>query len=199
MGGAAGWEVPMTLEEILSILRLAPHPAEGGYFAETYRSAESLPPEEPAAGSAGTRPPAGVAPSPAAGSRSLATAIYYLMTPGTFSALHRLSGDEIFHFYLGDPVEMLHLLPDGSSRVLLLGTDLRAGMRPQVVVPRGVWQGSRVLAGGKFALLGTTMSPGFDYSDYEAGDATRLLALYPEQRERILALTRRPDRAEGSP
>lgn len=96
----------------------------------------------------------------------------------------------MFHFYLGDPVEMLQLLPGGEGRVQVLGTDLAAGMRPQVVVPRGTWQGTRLLAGGRMALLGTTVSPGFDPSDYEHGGREELLAAYPAFRERIAALTR---------
>lgn len=166
----------MTAEEIKALLGLSPHALEGGDFVETYRSRESLPP--------------GI-PDPArAGVRSLATAIYYLLTPGTFSALHRLRSDEIFHFYLGDPVEMLQLAPGGEGRVVVLGTDLAAGMRPQVLVPHGTWQGTRLVAGGSVALLGTTVSPGFEVDDYEHGRREELLALYPAWAERIQQLTR---------
>ena len=148
---------------------------EGGYFAETYRARETLP--------AGAIGPSWRKP------RSLATAIYYLLSPETFSAIHRLRADEVFHFYLGDPVEMLQLLPGGGGRVVALGTDLTAGMRPQVVVPAGVWQGARLAAGGNVALLGTTVSPGFDFEDFELGEREALIAAYPEFRERIFALT----------
>jgi uncharacterized protein len=148
---------------------------EGGYFAETYRAREILP--------AGAIGPSWPEP------RSLATAIYYLLSPETFSAIHRLRADEVFHFYLGDPVEMLQLLPGGGGRVVTLGTDLAAGMRPQVVVPAGVWQGARLIPGGNVALLGTTVSPGFDFEDFELGEREALIAGYPEFRERILALT----------
>ena len=86
-----------------------------------------------------------------------------------------MQSDEIFHFYLGDPVEMLQLLPDGRGKTVTIGLDLRAGMMPQVVVPRGVWQGSRLVAGGKFALLGCTVAPGFDFADYEHGRRTDLI------------------------
>jgi predicted cupin superfamily sugar epimerase len=120
--------------------------------------------------------------------RSAGTAIYYLLTPDTFSALHRLSTDEIFHFYLGDPVEMLHLLPDGSGRVVLLGNDLYVGDRPQIVVPGGTWQGSRLVSGGRFALMGTTMAPGFDFEDYEHGDGNALTERYPAFAEHIARL-----------
>lgn len=163
----------MNAEEIKRRLKLEPLPGEGGFFAETYRARESIP--------AGLLGP---------GARSLATAIYYLVTPESFSALHRLRSDEIFHFYLGDPVEMLQLLPDGSGRTVLLGGDLGAGCHPQVVVPCGVWQGTRLVSGGAFALLGTTVSPGFDPADYETGARDALLAAYPAFRESIVALTR---------
>jgi uncharacterized protein len=166
-----------TVDELISILHLRPHGTEGGYFAETYRSAEQIPPQ--------------ALPKGYDGARSAATAIYYLVTPDTVSALHRLKGDEVFHFYAGDPVEMLQLWPDGSVRVLALGIDLAAGMRPQIVVPARVWQGSRLMPGGRYALLGTTMSPGFEYADYEAGRADELVAAYPAERERIQALTPR--------
>ena len=165
----------MTADELKRLLRLEPLPGEGGFFAETYRSRETLP-----AGALGPGTPG----------RSLATAIYYLVTPESFSALHRLRADEMFHFYLGDPVEMLQLAPDRGGRVVLLGTDLAAGMRPQILVPAGVWQGMKLAAGGRFALLGTTVSPGFDVADFELGPRETLAAAYPAFRERIAALCR---------
>src|SRR3954465_9562713 len=140
----------LTPEYLIRQLNLKRLPREGGYFAETYRSSIEIPQN-----TSGT---------PA--SRNLGTAIYYLLTPDTFSAMHKLPGDEIFHFYLGDPVEMLQLHPDGTGKLIMVGSDLETAMRPQVLVPGGVWQGSRLLKGGKFALMGTTMSPGFDFADY---------------------------------
>lgn len=112
--------------------------------------------------------------------------------------MHRLATDEIFHFYLGDPVEMLQLRPDGSHRVAILGPDLDAGQRPQIVVPRDVWQGARLVPGGRFALLGTTVAPGFDYADYETGEREALLAAHPDARDLIVALTPGGERP-GSP
>lgn len=164
------------VEEILWLLDLQVHPLEGGFFRETYRSTERWPIDLPRGSAA----------------RPAATAIYYLLTPETVSALHRLDGDEIFHFYLGDPVEMLQLHPDGSGRVLTLGTDLAAGMRPQVHVPAGSWQGSRLSPGGRFALLGTTMAPGFDPSAYTHGEGEKLAREYPQFREWIAELARPP-------
>jgi predicted cupin superfamily sugar epimerase len=165
----------MTARAIIDLLCLEKHPKEGGYFRETYRSrgdvpAEHLPPGYP-------------------GPRSLATAIYYLITADSFSAMHRLPGEEIFHHYLGDAVEMLLLHPSGEHEIVLLGKDLARGERPQVVVPGGVWQGSKLASGGEFALLGCTMSPGFDYADYEHGRRAELMAQYPAAAARISQLT----------
>jgi predicted cupin superfamily sugar epimerase len=165
----------VTAEQIRELLQMRPHPIEGGYFAETYRGApvvpQSLLPGYP-------------------GDRAISTAIYYLLTPDTFSAMHRVRGDEMFHFYLGDPVEMLQLKADGSGEAILLGQDIAAGMRLQHTVLGGVWQGSRVRAGGKYALLGTTMAPGFEYEDYETGQRQDLIARYPDFSPRITVLTR---------
>jgi hypothetical protein len=113
-----------------------------------------------------------------------------LLTPESFSEMHQLPGDEMFHFYLGDPVEMLQLCEDGSSEVIVLGADIGSGMKLQHVVPGGVWQGSRLQTSGRFALLGTTMSPGFAYEDYVSGKAAELVRLWPERVEMIRALTR---------
>ena len=166
----------LTAEEIRRALKLQPHPAEGGYFVETYRSQHLLSPEALPAGYSGPR--------------SVSTAIYYLLTPESFSAMHRLRGDEIFHFYLGDPVELLQIGANGVGEVVVLGQDIAAGMRLQHVVPGGAWQGSRLRAGGTFALLGTTVAPGFDYQDFEIGDRDELVGEFPAFAEMIRALTR---------
>lgn len=165
----------MAADELIRLLQLHPHPKEGGYFRETYRADESL--------SAGT-----LAPRYGA-DRAVSTAIYYLLTPSTYSALHRLRSDEVFHFYLGGPVRMLQLFPDGRGETLAIGNDVARGYRPQVVVPRGVWQGSFLEPGVEFALLGCTVAPGFDYADYESGERDVLLAQYPQFAELIRRLT----------
>lgn len=166
----------MTAEDIKRLLHLVPHP-EGGSYIQTYKSCVSIPPE--------------ALTNLYDGPRSTGTAIYYLLEPGTFSEMHRLRSDEIFHFYLGDPVEMVQLSPNGATRVVQLGTDLTSGQQPQVVVPKNVWQGSRLIPGGRFALLGCTVSPGFEFADYESGHRDALVTQYPGQRELIMALTRR--------
>jgi len=167
----------MTADEVKKILGLVPHPREGGCFIRTYESGEMLPPAAFAAGRY-------------SGQRHTATAIYYLLEPATFSEMHRLRSDEIFHFYAGDAVEMLQLRPDGSGTVVSIGNGLARGERPQVVVPRGVWQGSRLAPGGAWALLGCTVSPGFDYADYETGERVELCARWPAFAALIGELTR---------
>lgn len=165
----------MTADEIIQLLGLEPHPEEGGYFRETYRSQQNF---------------ANFLPGK---DKSLGTAIYYLLTETTFSCLHKLCTDEIYHFYLGDPVEMLWLLPDGTGQTQVLGPDLQAGEKVQLVVPKGVWQGSHLKPGlGRhgFALLGCTMAPGFDYSDYEEGKRADLAQKYAQFTGLIAQLTR---------
>jgi hypothetical protein len=161
----------MTADEIKALLHLEPHPMEGGWFRQTCISSCSV------------ELPRGV--------RSVGTAIYYLLEAGTFSEMHTLASDEIFHFYLGDPVEMLQLFPDGRSALFTLGQDLQHGQQVQLVVPAGVWQGSRLVDGGKVALLGCTVAPGFDYADYVSGSYAELAAKWPGEAERIRKLTRR--------
>jgi predicted cupin superfamily sugar epimerase len=162
----------MTADEIKTRLGLEPHPIEGGWFRQTYAARESFATPQ--------------------GQRAASTAIYYLLEAGAFSEMHTLSNDEVFHFYLGSPVEMLQLLPDGRSALFTLGPDLAAGQHPQLAVPAGVWQGTRLVdnSSGAFALLGCTVSPGFDYADYRNASAAELIAKWPQEAERIRALTR---------
>jgi predicted cupin superfamily sugar epimerase len=166
----------MTADEIKRLLQLEAHPCEGGYFRQTWKSEEEIPQT--------------ALPSRYSGARAAGTAIYYLLELSTFSEMHRLISDEVFHFYYGDPVEMLQLWPDGSSRVVRLGSDLASGILPQLVVPKGVWQGSRLVPGGSVALIGCTVSPGFDYADYETGKRAELSREYPRSAELIEILTR---------
>jgi predicted cupin superfamily sugar epimerase len=166
----------MDIEKLKQMLDLKPLPGEGGFYAESYRSAERF--------------ARGCLPERYTGDRSFSTAIYFLLTPETFSALHRLLSDEVYHFYLGDPVELLCLREDGSGEVLTMGTDLGVGMRPQIAVPRGTWQGSRLRPGGKLALLGTTVAPGFEFADFELGNRALLSERHPNFSEMIRELTR---------
>jgi uncharacterized protein len=167
----------ITADDVKKLLGLTPHPREGGWYIRTYESRELLPASSFRDGRY-------------AGARRTGTAIYYLLEPDTFSEMHRLSSDEVFHFYAGDTVEMLQLALDGSGKVVRMGARFDADEHPQVVVPRGVWQGSRLEAGGRWALLGCTVSPGFEFDDYEPGERDQLLERWPEYREMIVALTR---------
>lgn len=166
----------MDAEVIKRMLDLSPLTFEGGFFRETHRSDVEI--------------PADVLPGRYRAPRSAGTAIYYLLDQTTFSGLHRLKSDETYHFYQGDPVEMLMLFPDGRGVRLILGSSLTEGHIPQHTVPAGVWQGSRLLGDGRYALMGTTMYPGFASEDFEAGPADALGAQYPEHTALIRALTR---------
>ncbi len=165
----------MNAHDIIEFLGLEPLDREGGWFTETYRSDENL--------------PAPVLPARYGGDRQLSTAIYYLVTPDSFSLMHRIISDEIFHFYCGDPVDMLMLFPDGGGRSVVLGPDLFDGQMPQCAVPRDTWQGLRLAEGGRYALLGTTVAPAFCRDDFELGDRDGLVSLYPAYADAVTRLT----------
>jgi predicted cupin superfamily sugar epimerase len=156
----------MTTDQVIELYGMKQLPGEGGWYVETYRAAQQY-----------------------GENHSLATTILYLLTRETFSALHRLASDEVYHFYLGNPVTMLQLGPGGSSKVFRLGHDIQAGQQVQVIVPAQTWQGSFVAGDGKWALMGCTVAPGFEFADYEQARREQLLEEYPEQRELILRLT----------
>ena len=157
---------------IIRTLTLAPHP-ERGYFYETYRAASS------------------VLSARHGGDRAASTAIYFLVTaaePATF--LHRLVSDEVFHLYDGGPLEILRLFPDGTWDVAVLGMNLAAGERPQIVVPAGTWFGTELRAGASHCLMGCTVAPGFEYGDFELAEGPELAARYPEAAGRIRKMSR---------
>lgn len=164
-----------TAQDVIDLLGLTPHPEEGGWFLETHRSDEQF---------AQT-----ILPDRYARGRCHSTAIYYLLTSDTYSHMHRLKTDEIFHFYAGSPCEMVQLHPDGSGETVVLGNDLLAGHRPQVRVPRDSWQGMHLLPGGDFALMGCTVAPGFEFADYAHGKRKALITGYPNFAAHIIQLT----------
>ena len=174
--------MPSEAAKLLRLLNLKPLPSEGGFYRETYRSSVTI------SGDA--------LPSAYAGERNASTAIYFLLTPDEVSAMHILPSDEVFHFYRGDPVEMLRLAPDGSASVATMGVDLEQGQEPQVVVPGGVWQGCRLKPGGDYALLGCTVAPGFDFRDFHVAsheEIEQLARRWPEHAARIRALAPKVD------
>ena len=165
----------MTAEQIIKRFKMQPLRQEGGFFIETYRAADVLKKE--------------ILPLGVSGDRNLSSVILYLLTAKTVSVMHRLKYDEMFHFYLGNPVTMLQLHPDGSSEIITLGHDIFNEQKVQVIVPKGTWQGAFIQPGGKFSLMGCSVAPGFDEADFEIGDRETLLAKYPDMQELILHLT----------
>ena len=165
----------ITAERIIKHYNMKLLPGEGGYYKETYRAGEMV--------------QSSALPERYGKDKSHSTSILYLLTPDQVSHFHRINTDEVYHFYLGDPVQMFQLYPDGTCKVIFLGQELEAGQFVQTVVPKGVWQGSLLLEGGSFALMGTTVAPGFDFSDHEFPDRQTLLDLYPDHRDTIIRLT----------
>lgn len=165
----------LTAQKIIKLYGLKPLPGEGGYYKETYRAQETT--------------PSTALPERYDQDKAHSTSILYMLTPEQVSKFHRINSDEVYHFYLGDPVQMFQLYPDGRCKVIFLGPEIEAGQFVQAVVPAGVWQGSFLLEGGSFALMGTTVAPGFDFSDHELGERQTLLDLYPDHRDTILKLT----------
>lgn len=155
-------------------LGLQPHP-EGGYFRETYRSAESISHQH--------------LPVRFAGSRSFSTAIYFLLEAGQHSAFHRIRSDEAWHLYAGGPLEIFAITPTGELIRHRLGLDLAQGEQPQLVIPAGHWFASRPDHAVPYALVGCTVAPGFDFADFEMGSRPELLRQFPAHGTLIHELT----------
>lgn len=160
-------------DEIIRRFGLEPIPKEGGFFRRTY-SSDILASKTPASDT----------------QRLAGTAIYFLLTPTSFSALHKLRFDEVYHFYSGDPVDLVLLGEDGSLNTITLGSDFMSGQSPQAVAPNGVWQASRLIEGGKWALMGATMAPGFHDDDFELAEAETLIERFPQHSALIRNFTR---------
>ena len=165
---------------IIARLDLHPLPEEGGYYRETYRGDSAL-------------LPARAFGIESESSRCVSTGIFYLVVPESFSALHRVKSDEMFHFYSGDPAEMIQIAPDGTLQRFILGSNIMNGESPQVLVRRGHWQGLRLRAGGKWALMGTTVAPGFEFEDFEVGHREEMLKQFPQFKNDIIRFTREPN------
>jgi predicted cupin superfamily sugar epimerase len=172
-------------EEVIKLLDLAPLEREGGFFRRTAESSSMVfPPNisaQPSPGSPQTHAP-----------RRAWSAILALFTPECFSALHRLAADELWFFHAGDSLECLRLFADGRGSRSKLGLDATAGERAQDVVSAGVWQGARLVAGGRWALVSCVVVPEFAWHDFELGDRAKLAAAHPEFAPDIAALTRSP-------
>lgn len=165
----------MTAAYYVRAFNMTPHP-EGGYFAETYRSSESIAQE--------------ALPQRFGGNRSFCTAIYFLLEQHHFSAFHRIQSDEVWHFYAGGPLEVFIINPNGSLRIIRLGNNPERGEVFQDVVPAGCWFGSKPAVGTEFSLVGCTVAPGFDFADFEMADRNQLLEEFPQHKEIIEKLNR---------
>ncbi|MFH1017686.1 MAG: cupin domain-containing protein [Pseudomonadota bacterium] len=166
----------MSARDLVKLLGLKPLPNEGGFYNEIYRSQGKIGRDS-------------LADYP--GDRSYLTSIYYLVTPEAFSSLHRVRSAEIFHFYLGDTVEMVQIDTAGSLKSLRLGPDVMNGEVSQAVVSAGAWQGTRLVEGGDWALLGCTVAPGFEFEDFEAGTFEDLSRLFPKHADTLRRYTHR--------
>jgi hypothetical protein len=158
---------------LIEFYQLLPHP-EGGYYKEMYRSTEMI--------------KANALPERFGGDRSLSTAIYFLLEKGNFSAFHRIKSDECWHFYLGNPLSVYVIYPDGDLEVIKLGNDPANGQVFQAVVPAGCWFASE--SSGEFSFVGCTVSPGFDFQDFELAKADQLSKKYPQHADTIQRLCR---------
>lgn len=164
----------MTVEELIRHFMMLPHP-EGGWYKENYRSNEIF--------------PATALPERFDGNREFSTAIYFLLEKGNFSSFHRIKSDECWHFYAGGPLEIFIIREDGKMEKILLGNDISKGHHFQYVVPANCWFGSKPAAGTEFSFVGCTVSPGFDFKDFELADADKLISMYPHYEKIIKELS----------
>jgi len=154
---------------------LEPHP-EGGWFKQTYKSNEQI--------------AADALPERFSASRAFSTAIYFLLEKGNFSAFHRIKSDECWHFYAGDPLLIYIIEQNGELKVISLGSDHEKGQSFQYIVPANCWFASRPAPESKYCFVGCTVSPGFEFEDFELADATELAIMYSQHKSIIIELCR---------
>ena len=162
----------MHYQEVINKLGLVPLPEEGGFYKETFRSKRMV-------------------NSEVLGTKSECTCIYYLITEDSFSALHEVDQDEIFHFYAGSPVEMFQFDKNGNSKYITIGNNIFKDEIPQVIVPHGVWQGTKLKdpVEGGWALLGCTVSAGFELENFPIKTRKALIAEFPTLEDGITKYT----------
>jgi hypothetical protein len=156
-------------------LQLTPHP-EGGYYRETYRCRERIDPDG--------------LPARYSGPRHMGTAIYFMLTSGSFSSFHRLKSDEAWHFYTGHPITLHRISPKGKLTTHLIGNDPMQEQEFQVLIPANEWFAAEVVAGGEYGLVGCTVAPGFDFEDFEMATRPDLLTRFPQHEGLIRQFTR---------
>jgi uncharacterized protein len=154
----------MTAEEVRALLGLEAN-ATCGFVRETWRSALSVAP--------------GGLGSPFADGRPLGSALYFLVTPAAPVKLHRIRNDQLYHYYLGDPLEVLLLREGGEAERITVGPDLRAGQRVQLLIPGSTFHTARLAGARRWFLGASTEWPGVVPADVEIGDAEALAAHYP--------------------
>ena len=152
------------IQALIEHFHLTPLPVEGTLFTSTWRSAQQF-----------------------GGGKPFGTAMIgmYCDDPLSVSRFHRLPVDEAWHFYAGDPLRLILLYPDGSSRDVIMGNEPLKGQRVQFVVPAGVWQAGHMLDSGRFSLFGCTLAPGFTNDMFESGTREQLLPAYPDRADDI--------------
>ena len=154
---------------------LDPHP-EGGWYKQTYKSNEQI--------------AARALPQRFNESRVFSTAIYFLLEKGNFSAFHRIKSDECWHFYAGDPLLIYIIEPSGELKVISLGSNHEKGQSFQYVVPANCWFASCPAPESEYCFVGCTVSPGFEFDDFELANRNELSAMYPQHKEIIKELCR---------
>ena len=156
-------------------LQLTSH-VEGGAFREVYRSELVISQR--------------ALPVFFQGNRNISTSIYFLLASGQFSAFHRIASDELWHFYFGDPLLIYEISHSGDMIIHQLGPNIEKGESFQTVVRAGSWFASIPAADSEYALVGCTVSPGFDFTEFELADRAALMKQYPEHAVLIESLTR---------
>jgi len=154
---------------------LEPHP-EGGWYKQTYKSNEQIAAE--------------ALPERFSASRTFSTAIYFLLERGNFSAFHRIKSDECWHFYAGEPLFIYIIEQTGELKIISLGNDHEKGQSFQYVVPANCWFASRPAPESEYCFVGCTVSPGFEFDDFELANATELSTIYPQHKPIIIELCR---------
>jgi predicted cupin superfamily sugar epimerase len=164
-----------SIEKLIEHYNLQPHP-EGGWYKQTYKSPETI--------------AAAALPKRFPGDRTFSTAIYFLLEKGNFSAFHRIKSDECWHFYAGGPLIIYMIDEEGKLESVTLGIDFEKGQLFQFVVPANTWFASRPDAESEYCFVGCTVSPGFDFADFELASREELTRSYPQHRDLINELTR---------
>lgn len=165
----------ITANEIVNKLGLQPHP-EGGFFKETYRSAEFISQE--------------CLPAEFNGKRNHSTCIYFLLRSEDFSAFHKIHQDEAWHFYEGSPIRLVMISPTGELSEIVIGRNILECEVPQCIVPKHYWFAAKIIEANTFALVGCTVAPGFDFADFVLPKRNELINLFPQHTEIITEFTR---------